>query len=355
MPRPRNRQKAATSLKSSSKPQPGRAAQRVTKAPVAESRSLLTPRPLVHQRHDSIRVRHREFLWDIIGSTEFAWDNFAVNPGVAETFPWLSQIANRYESYRFHSLRFVYEPATSTATSGTVMLACDYDASDVGPETKTVMMSYKNAVRSAPWAECRNESDPSDLRKSVTYYVRSGAVASTDIKTYDVANFYIATSGQAASTAIGELYVEYDVELLTPQMNNSAPSLDLINASGAGLSTNNAFGTAASVLPTTAGGIASNIDTTVLNSSDLRINQAGTFLVELLASAGTSVTWGAALASGAGLVKQIGSGIGSTAGTLSMVSYVFKANRGDILRPLLTMVGAPSLGRYRLTQVAPAA
>lgn len=349
----KNISKAATSLKSGSKAKPARAAQRVNKAPVAESFHERTQKPRIQQRHDSIRVRHREFLWDIVGSVEFAYDQFAVNPGLAETFPWLSAIANRYESYRFHKLRFVYEPATSTATSGAVMMACDYDASDSGPNTKTVLMAYKNAQRSAPWAACENVSDISDMRKVPTYYVRSGVVASTDIKTYDVANFFIATNGQASATDIGELYVEYDVELLTPQLNNSAPSLDMVNSTGVGVVTNAAFGTASTT--TVAGGLASNIDVTHLNASDLRINQAGTYLIELLAQAGTSVTWGSALAAGVGLVSQIGTGIGSTASTLSMVSYAFKANRGDIIRPLVTIVGAPSLARWRLTQAASAA
>lgn len=352
MPRDGKTTRGAPS-KRQTKAKPASAAQRINKAPVAESFTERTRQPAISQRHDSIRVRHREFLWDIVGSIDFAYDQFAVNPGMAETFPWLSAIANRYESYRFHKLRFVYEPATSTSTSGTVMMACDYDANDAGPNTKTVMMAYKNAQRSAPWSRCENVSDVQDMRKVPTYYVRSGAVASTDIKTYDVANFFIATNGQAAATDIGELYVEYDVELLTPQLNNSAPSLDMINSTGAGVVNNGAFGTASAA--TLAGGLATNIDVTHLNASDLRINQAGTYVLELLAQAATSVTWGSSLAAGAGLVKQIGSGIGSTASTLSMASYVFKADRGDIIRPILTLVGAPSLSRWRLTEAAPAA
>jgi hypothetical protein len=178
-------------------------------------------------------------------------------------------------------------------------------------------------------------------------------VASTDIKTYDVANFFIATNGQAAPSDIGELYVEYDVELLTPQLNNSAPSLDMINSTGTGVVNNGAFGTVSAA--TLVGGLATNIDVTHLNASDLRINQAGTYVLELLAQAATSVAWGSSLAAGVGLVKQIGSNIGSATSTLSMASYVFKADRGDIIRPLLTLVGAPSLSRWRLTEAASAA
>jgi len=49
-------------------------------------------------------------------------------------------------------------------------------------------------------------------------YVRSGSLASNlDIKTYDTGNLFVGAQGCADTTDIGELYVDYEVELITPQ------------------------------------------------------------------------------------------------------------------------------------------
>jgi hypothetical protein len=166
-----------------------------------------------------VRVRHREYLADVAGSVAFAATGFAINPGIATSFPWLSNIAVNFESYLFRALSFEYETQKSASTSGTIMMAVDFDAADAAPASKTALMTYHNAVRSAVWGECCYRSDMMDLRKfGVQRYVRSGALAANlDIKTYDVGNLFVATQGEADTSAIGELYVVYDVELITPQ------------------------------------------------------------------------------------------------------------------------------------------
>lgn len=192
-------------------------------APVALSRRVRIGMPDVsgspYAGDGRVRIRHREYLADVAGSVAFANTAFAINPGLAASFPWLSAIAVRFESYIFRRLRFEYETQRSTATNGTVMMAVDFDAADAAPTTKTGIMSYHNAVRSAVWDECCYNSDAGDLRKfGVQRFIRSaGLAANLDIKTYDVGNLNIATQGEADTTAIGELYVEYDVELITPQ------------------------------------------------------------------------------------------------------------------------------------------
>lgn len=345
--------------KRQTKPQPGRGANLAqTKAPVAKSRNVRTNAPAyLNAPGGSVRVRHREFLWDIVGSVEFAWDEFAINPGVPETFPWLSAIAARFESYKFHSLRFCYEPAVSTTTPGTVILAVDYDASDIGPETKTVALSYRGAVRAAPWDECAFIAQQDDLHKAKSNYVRSGlAPSGTDIKMYDVGNLYVATQGQAAATAVGELYVEYDVELMTPQLNADAPTLDLVNLSGVGVATNALFGTPASVVENASHGLASNIAYSIPDPATLRFEQAGTYLLEAYVAAATSTTFQTLLTQGVGFAKQIGAvGFSSTPAAATIANWVVKANRGDLFRPLLTIVGAASRSAVTITRVAAAA
>jgi len=166
-------------------------------------------------------IRHREFLADVNGSTAFNALTFAINPGLVGTFPWLASIANNWDSYLFRKLDFSYETACSSITPGSVMMSIDFDAADPAPTSKLQLMTYDNAVRSASWQEARYDATVQNLHKfGIQRFTRSKALAANlDIKTYDVGNLFLATSGQATNAPIGELYVDYVVELFTPQIN----------------------------------------------------------------------------------------------------------------------------------------
>lgn len=170
-------------------------------------------------------VVHREYIQDITAAdANFRNTTFSVNPGLATTFPWLSAIAGRFESYLFRRLHFIYEPICPTTTPGAVMMAVDYDALDTAPTSKVSLMSYRGAVRSAPWNITRFDATRGDLRKfGVQRFVRAGAQpANSDLKTYDVGNLQIATQNTPSTpTTLGELYVEYEVEFYTPQIPTS--------------------------------------------------------------------------------------------------------------------------------------
>lgn len=167
-------------------------------------------------------VVHREYIQDVTAAdANFRNTTFSINPGLATTFPWLSAIAGRFESYLFRRLHFIYEPICPTTTPGAVMMAVDYDAVDTAPTSKVLLMSYRGAVRSAPWNITRFDATRGDLRKfGVQRFVRTSSnPANTDLKTYDVGNLQLATQNTPSTpTTLGELYVEYEVEFFTPQI-----------------------------------------------------------------------------------------------------------------------------------------
>jgi len=139
---------------------------------------------------------------------------------VAATFPWLSTVANRFESYSFRKLSFVYETTKSASTNGSVMGVIDFDASEDPPSTKATMMAFSGATRSAVWQEFKYNSTGANLHKFARErYTRSTALAANlDVKTYDVGNFILGAAGCADTSSVGELYVEYTIELKTPQI-----------------------------------------------------------------------------------------------------------------------------------------
>jgi hypothetical protein len=193
------------------------------KAPVAQARVRKSRQPRVQPagRAGDVIVEHREYIQDLMGSVLFVATMIPINPGLPTTFPWLSALAQRFESYRFDYLRLIFETESPTTATGSVFMAVDYDASDPTPTTKTQVMSYRDAMRSPPWQDVQFTASGEDLRKRTSYYVRSGGTPQgTDIKLYDVGNWFPCTYGQANTSTVGELYVEYKVRLMTPQIGN---------------------------------------------------------------------------------------------------------------------------------------
>lgn len=231
--------------------------------PLAMTRTMRTRTPNVsgspYSGDGRIRIRHREYISDIFGSVAFSVQTLSINPGLSSLFPWLSILAPQFESYLFRSLKFDYETQKSASTSGSFMMAVDFDAADSAPVNKQQLMSFHNAVRSAVWESCQYSSDGPDLKKFGTQrYIRiSNLAANLDVKTYDIGNLVIGTQGEADTSAIGELYVEYDVELITPQVPADIASAVSASISTTGASAANQYNGAQVVtggLPVTASG-----------------------------------------------------------------------------------------------------
>lgn len=185
-------------------------------------------------RNGNSTVTHMEYLGEIGVRTPNLFDlqyQYGINPGNQALFPWLSQIAARFETYRFTKLRFVYVETCGTTTAGNVMMASDSDASDPPPVSAQQMMAYKGAIQTPPYSGAVYAITGGDLHRLKTNYILTGVPPpNTDIKTYDIGNFFLAVNAPAATGSLGRLYVEYTVQLFTPQVLNDAPSVSFSNA-----------------------------------------------------------------------------------------------------------------------------
>jgi len=96
-------------------------------------------------------------------------------------------------------------------------MAPTYDASDPSPSTEAEMSTFQDIVEDAAWKNIECRLDPRAMHPDgPRKYVRSALVAGTDIKTYDVGAFILATNDGASAT--GKLWVDYDVELYVPHL-----------------------------------------------------------------------------------------------------------------------------------------
>lgn len=209
----------------------------VTNAPISTVKTVTAPvaiakvdkitRPMYNMTKNStdgrVCIRHKEYVADVPGSVLFSAITYGINPGLPLAFPWLNTISVGYESYRFKRLSYIFNSSKSTATNGSVMMAVDFDPTDAAPTTKSQMLAYNNAIRGPAWQTFEYKCSAQDLAKFNQKFLRYGTLSSTqDALLYDVGTFFIATSGFADTSVIGELHVDYEVELITPQFDLTA-------------------------------------------------------------------------------------------------------------------------------------
>lgn len=182
-----------------------------------------------------IVIEKEEYIGDIISSSSantFKVQQWPINPGMGVTFPWLSQVAANFEMYQLESCCFEYRTFSCDALNtvntalGSVIAVVDYDSSDTAFTSRS-QMENSDLARSAKPSESFLMHVETRARQSFSgnkLYVRTtdlSAAADTnraiDIKTYDVGQLYVATTGfQGTSVNAGSIYVKYRFRLFKP-------------------------------------------------------------------------------------------------------------------------------------------
>lgn len=198
-----------------------------------ESGILFTQKPRVSRpakmstQNNNLVVTHREMIGTIAMTSSFSTNSClygSLNPGLPQTaggannydlsiYSWIQAIANCYEKYRIRKLAIIFEPTCNLSTgNGTVAISVDYDCKDALPTTMAAMINQATGIHGPPYKEMRLNLIP----QKEFLYTRSGAVTSTDLKTYDYGYVSVNTEGGTAGPA-GRLSVEYQIEFKLPQ------------------------------------------------------------------------------------------------------------------------------------------
>lgn len=190
----------------------------------------------------SLVVQHEEYVKDIYGVPwtsndpntasivePFVNNAIALNPGLATTFPWLSQIACNYEEYELLQCMFCFKTrvgdnlTTTDGQVGTLLMFTDYNATDQPRRTKQDMLqAYGTSVAKISDNDILHgiECDPSKIKGDAHKFVRCGQT-SQDKHDFDWGLFQIAVDNTPAvlsNKVIGELYVSYTVRLSKPRL-----------------------------------------------------------------------------------------------------------------------------------------
>jgi len=186
---------------------------------------LYDPPEVRNLRSRCVVVRHREYITDINATSTFTLQSFPINPGLAVTFPWLSQVAEAFEEYYITGMIFEYKTMSadyttaSSAALGSVIMATQYNVLNPNFPDKVTMENYEFANSAKPSEtfihpiECKKSSNPvSEL------FVRTGTPPIGDLRLYDLGNFMIATQGCGGTGVIGELWCTFEVVFCKPKL-----------------------------------------------------------------------------------------------------------------------------------------
>jgi len=183
---------------------------------------------------NSVRVRHREFVTDIVPTAAgFQNNNYLIHAGNVLLWPWLANMSQNFEVAQIHGMIIEYKATCATAVSsaqigmGTVIMATDYDVVDTAYANKREMEICEFATSNQPYFSQIHpiECDPHENVLS-KHYIQYGATSVSDFPDDPrfgcLGNFQIATNNiPVLNQAIGELWVSYDVEFFKPQLPGS--------------------------------------------------------------------------------------------------------------------------------------
>jgi len=179
--------------------------------------------PTMHSENDSVVIRHREYIGDIMSSNSFSTVQVPLNPGLVTSFPWLSKLAQCYQTYRIHGMVIEYIPELSEVAAnelslGYVTLAAQYRTDLPAFPSNAMALESEFAVSGKP-------NEPKvlaiDCKPSMSafnkWYVRTSAAYTGDVKTFDFVSLNVLVGGmQTANQSAGQIWASYEIELFHP-------------------------------------------------------------------------------------------------------------------------------------------
>lgn len=202
---------------------------------------IQTGRPTIQtsKSADRIRVTNRELFATIspifvAGSAPAGGNAFSLGFGAVATFVfnsagWLFGIAANYDKFRVVNIKFVWQPQMPVTTGGIVALWFDSD-----PEATLAPAAYKdcsgnmNAKTSMVFEPMEILLKPDQLNRLpqylTTYLNIAPIVPDTAIvgnAKFSYSTIVSANAALAGATDIGNLWVDYDIEMINPSRPGS--------------------------------------------------------------------------------------------------------------------------------------
>lgn len=202
--------------------------------------------PVVANGPRYVDISHREYLFDVYAGsgtpTAFTSQTIAINPGLIQSFPWLSAIAGQFNEWEPLGILVGFESTSSgyaaNTALGRVIIASEYNANSVQPNVSAFAgqpYSSPQEMENSEFCttgsidknllhpiECALGERPVKILSTRTANAASlvTGTTSSDLRFTDLCNVQIATVGCPTPGAIlGKLIITYTIRLWKPQLN----------------------------------------------------------------------------------------------------------------------------------------
>lgn len=149
--------------------------------------------------------------------TDFNVEVFDVTPINSELFVWLSSIANNYQLYKVHKLRLCFKPVLGTDTVGSVAMGFYMDPENSIAFSETSLLNLQKSESGPLWVLQSADLNDTELDTRKIYFT------APDVNNSNASvqcQFVVGTSyNELPETIYGQLWIEYDIELRTPQIS----------------------------------------------------------------------------------------------------------------------------------------
>lgn len=187
----------------------------------------------------SMTIPGEEFLMAVTSTgVSFQLFELHINPGLSQTFPWLSGIASMFDYYVFDDLCVEFRPTASTIANGKVAMSASFNTTEnqvinPNPTSWKELMAHKPLITGHPknamcWSPTKEQLN---LKNHGKLTVRSGSYQGSDPNLNDLCNFWFAIEGISAAVSPGDLYVRYRVRLIGYNPN-PPPISGYVNGTG---------------------------------------------------------------------------------------------------------------------------
>jgi hypothetical protein len=139
---------------------------------------------------------------------------------------WAKNIAQNYSRYRFKSVKVMYKPIVGTASGGSFAMGFFSDPSDgaywqASVGTLTALSQARKFVQVPYYQEASIELDTSDFINEWYYVANLDSTTNADQRLVDsgAIGWLITTNSTVTNSQIGNIYVEYQLELCDPVSN----------------------------------------------------------------------------------------------------------------------------------------
>jgi len=190
----------------------------------------------------AVTFAHREFITNIYANNgaDFTLSSYFLNPGNPLLCPWLSQIAPNFEEYEWLGLIFEYRSSSGNIVSsspgmGLNIMATDYDVVDAPFANKQQMEIADFSASNPCYTNFDHpiECDPNQNVQKMMYVqpgITSAASCPDDPRFSSLGNFQFAVTGVPGTSAIGELWVSYNIRFCKPQLGTSLTVAQSVHA-----------------------------------------------------------------------------------------------------------------------------